>query len=159
MTKKYNDDLNLEIELEMLSAFSQLAKTFKGKTGIENQFSLVVVNANIAEYVLYLLIFILSQEVIQTSRGSKVKLRNISAEGKLNQAKIETLKYFDFKNRERIIELLQKIFKCRNDVFHNLIRAHSKKLDITQAINDIHTHTDELRLLVVETLSDVWSNK
>lgn len=149
---------NTVLELKTLKILSDLAKNLKKKSGVENQFASAVVNANIAEYVLYLLILIFSNEIKKTcdSQKSKVTLLEIDPSGKLNNNKLTILKYFEFKNKFEIINLLSKILKNRDNIFHNLIRAQAKKINIDKEIEEIHLNTDELRKLVAQTFDDVW---
>jgi len=145
-------------EIETLRLLSSLAKSFCSKQGVEYEFASVVINANIAEYILHLLIHLCSDEVkkVCESNKSKVSLRQIDSTGKLNYKKVETLKYFEFKNRNEIIFLLKKILGDRDNIFHNLVRAETKKINISQAIKDIQSNTDKLRLLIGETLDDIF---
>jgi hypothetical protein len=154
MSKTINSDYDLKFELEMLKGFTNLTKIYKDKKGLENQFALVVINANIAEYLLYSLIVIFSQETSGKTKDSRIRFLGIDPSGQMNHEKIKLLEYFEFKNKVEIIALLKNIFNCRNSVFHNLIKAGTKGINVTQNIINIQSHTEKLKELVAETLAD-----
>lgn len=150
------DSFNTQFELSMLGGLCDISKYLQSKKGVEYQFASVVVNANIAEYILYQLITIFSAEVRNTCqvRQSKVRLEAIDPKGKLNSRKIEILSYFSFKNKQEIMRLLKSIQDSRDNVFHNLVRSNTKKINISKAIENINKDTTQLRMLTYQTLKD-----
>lgn len=159
-TKDINKS-GIDFELAALKVLSELLKKLENKKGIEYRFATVVINANIAEYILHVLINTLSAEVnkICNEKGKGVKLEVIDATGSLNRHKIEVLEYFNFLNKDQIISRLEKIQDGRNNVFHNLVRSRTKQINIDSAIVDVETNTLELRRLVTQTLGNIWGDK
>ena len=150
------DSFNTIFELNMLGGLCDISKYLQSKKGIEYQFASVVVNANIAEYILYQLITIFSAEVRNTCqvRQTKVRLEVIDPKGKLNSRKLEILGYFSFKNKQEIMRLLKSILDSRDNVFHNLVRSNTKKINISNAIENINKDTTQLRMLAYQTLKN-----
>lgn len=150
----------IDFELAALKVLNMLLKKLDAKKGIEYRFATVVINANIAEYLLHVLINTLSLEVnkICNEKGKNVKLEIIDPTGNSNRQKIEVLEYFEFKNKKEIITRLKKIQSDRNNVFHNLVRSHTKQINIDNAIADVTTNTVQLRTLVSQTLSNIWGD-
>ncbi len=152
------DSFNTQFERSMISGLIDISEYLQSKKGrgIEYEFASVVVNANIAEYILFQLITIFSAEVRNTcqARHSKVSLEVIDPKEKSNSMKIEILSYFSFKNKQEIMRLLKSIRNSRNNLFHNLVRSNTKKINIGKAIENINKDTTQLRILVCQTLKD-----
>lgn len=150
-----------ELDLATLKVLINISKNLEKKKGFESQFASVVVNVNIAEYILCVLINTLSAEVnrICIERGRNIKLEIIDPSGLMNRNKKDLLKHFGFANKAQIISLQGQIQSDRDKVYHNLIRSNSKEIHIDKVITSVNENTKKLRILVAQTLDEVWKDK
>jgi hypothetical protein len=157
---KNNTPTKLDIEMSMLKTLSDIVKTLKKGDIFVYNLALVSINSNIAEYLLDLLLKVFYEEIEMAIENKELKIdfRNFSTEGMSRQDRIKLLKIFNFPNKEKVSQLFGEIFSHRDNIMHKMITAHYKGIDIDNSIKIVSQKTDELRTVVANLLSEVWSN-
>lgn len=153
-----NSPQQLEFELLMFREFTDYAKKLSvNKNNFENNLAASLIYANLAEYIIDLLIIILEKELrLYLKKKQFILGVNKIWKGKLTMdQKIKILKYFSFPNDSEIIKISQQIKNYRDNIFHNLITATNKNINITSQIKSILTDTNNLQNKFADTIEKI----
>lgn len=155
-----NDLLNQYKEQEVLKIFSDILKKIKTKPDLISKFAGVLINASIVEYLVEVLIYELKRKIniVCIKNKLNISFKYLNTNNLSRGARKNILKYFDFNERDQIINLLDKIYKNRDNVVHKLITASTHGVDIDKSILEVQEDADKLRILIAATLNLIWKS-
>jgi hypothetical protein len=121
-------------------------KLSKSSNRIE-KITAAIILSNFAEIVADLLFrkITIRIDTILLPYGYFIEDKKIKNDERTNlEATASRLKYYDFPNRDKILEVLGAIIKPRNELFHNLLKLPEENLTIDKLVSAIKINTEKL---------------
>ncbi len=140
---------------EMSNTLSSYAKKLKESGVLREQLASALIYAGLAEYFCDEFIKALIDQLnLKNQKGSvnlKSKIVYKNENTNLEYALIK-LKYIEYPDKNEIEEIIKIIKDARNNLFHNLIRAGEKKINLSIEIIKIQDYTPLLRDRLAQSL-------
>ncbi len=145
MTVK-NSKFNVKVSAEMIVFLVSLAKKLSKEEGLDKSLSSAVIYSSFVEFIIESIITLAEahiNKICMESKQFKISLVQNKAKGRIAN-KIERLSLYKFPNSSEIFNLLGTIKKDRDDLFHNLILAHEKGIDVDKIAKRISDNSEKL---------------
>lgn len=131
---------------EIITTLLEVARSLSREHGFEKDLASSVIYSSFDEFIIVSLTLAVEfcvGKISYKSTSGKVYLSHKEPKGRIG-SKIERLKLYVFPNSKDIFKLLDKIKIDRDDLFHNLILAHEKGIDIDRITKRIQTNSESL---------------
>ncbi len=141
----------LHQDLETKNQLLDIARDFRKKDidkDLGSHFASALLYANLADYLAANLLCGLQEMAEEATReylNGRIVIRQKREMNIPLEKTIKKLKEFEFPSREKILELLADIKKCRNKVAHEIFKTPSNEMEIIgRSIAEICDKTEEL---------------
>ncbi len=145
MIKKITPINSIDFDVDYVANLLKVARKNAMEKSLDELFISAMLYANIAEYLTEKLIYAMELQINYSLSLREPELP-ISIELKDNKTNLESqlsrIKKISFPHKEELSDILGKIKQGRNILFHNVVAAPARKIDLKTEINNIAKNTE-----------------
>jgi hypothetical protein len=152
--KKQEDKIHVMVSAEMIIFLLKFAKKISSEGGLDKELAAAMIYASMSEFIISSLIQLIETHInhsLETSGSLVVHMQPKASS--MPRDNIARLKLYSFPNDKKIFTLIGSIKKDRDSLFHDLIDAYDKGIDVDKVCKSIHKNGQELIELWTKTNS------